>query len=85
MHERFGDELTNLGYNDHGDVSDEVAIRTPRPDLDAAFGMDEDGNMVPVSESEGPGPSRTDFRYTYQCEAQGNWTKKTGVGTPRTG
>jgi hypothetical protein len=73
----YGDELTKIAYNDHGEVSDELTTGMPRQDWGTEFGMDENGNMIPVSESEGPGPSRTESRYTYEYDAQGNWTKKT--------
>jgi hypothetical protein len=73
----FGDELTKITYNDHGDVSEEASVRIETPDWGTEFGMDEVGNMVPVSESKKPEPSQTETRYTYEYDAQGNWTKKT--------
>jgi YD repeat-containing protein len=73
----MGDELTKTAYNDHGDVSDEVTVSTPAPDLDAEFGIDEHGNMVPVTHPEAQDPSQNEVRYSYEYDAQGNWTKKT--------
>jgi hypothetical protein len=73
----YGDELTTTAYNGHGDVSDEVTIGMPMQDWGTEFGIDEDGNMIPVSQSKAPGPSRAETRYAYEYDAQGNWTKKT--------
>ncbi|HWR36234.1 MAG TPA: hypothetical protein VN622_10230 [Clostridia bacterium] len=73
----LGNEVTMIRYNDGGDVSAEESNRTPTPEMNAAFGVDEAGNMAPVSKSKGLGPSRTDVRYAYEYDAQGNWTQKT--------
>ncbi len=72
-----GDELTKTAYNDHGDVSDEMTVRIERPDWGAEYGMDEHGNMVPTSQPKAPDPSRYETRYTYEYDAQGNWTTRT--------
>jgi hypothetical protein len=73
----MGNELTKTAYNDHGDVSDEVTIGMDGPDWGTEFGIDEHGNMVPVSQSKRPDPSQNEIRYTYEYDAKGNWTKKT--------
>lgn len=73
----MGNELTKTTYNDHGDVSDEVSVSTPTPDFRAEFGIDEHGNMVPTTHPEAEDPSQNEIRYTYEYDAQGNWTKKT--------
>lgn len=73
----MGDELTKTAYNDHGDVSDEVTVSTPTPDFRAEFGIDEHGNMVPVTHPEAQDPSQKETRYSYEYDALGNWTKKT--------
>ncbi len=73
----FGNEITHTAYNDHGDVSDVISASQETPDWGAEYGMDEHGNMVPVSQPKQPDPSQNETRYTYEYDAQGNWTTKT--------
>ena len=73
----MGDEIIKIAYNIHGDVSDEVTVGMENPDWRAEFGMDEHGNMIPVTHPEAQDPSQNETRYSYEYDAQGNWTKKT--------
>lgn len=73
----FGDELTKLVYNDHGDVSEEVTVLAMSPDFGTVYGVDEEGNLVPESKSEVPGPTQNATRYSYEYDSHGNWTRKT--------
>ena len=73
-----GDTLTTITYNDHGDVSLETSVKTESPiSAGNEFRIDNDGNIVPASESTIPKPSRADTSYTYEYDAHGNWTTKT--------
>lgn len=73
----MGNALTKTAYNDHGDVSSEVTVGMGGPDWGTEYGMDEHGNMVPTTHPEAEDPSQNEIRYTYEYDAQGNWTKKT--------
>jgi len=73
----FGNEVTKKQYNDHGDVSEEETARTPTAEMGNEFSIDEAGNLTSVATSNGPGKSRTEVRYSYEYDAQGNWTEKT--------
>ena len=84
-----GDTLTTIRYNDHGDISEEITLETPRADLAGEFRIDEAGNPSPVSNSKAPERTRTETHYSYEYDAQGNWSKKTttsasGAGEPIT-
>ena len=72
-----GNVLTATTYNEHGDVSSEVNVAALKADVGTEYGMTEDGKMIPVSKGEVPPPSQSENRYTYEYDAQGNWTKKT--------
>jgi hypothetical protein len=72
-----GDEVTSIHYNDHGDVIDEVMVRTPNPEMRMEFSLDADGNMIPKGPPRDDTPTRSEGRYEYEYDAQGNWTKKT--------
>jgi YD repeat-containing protein len=71
-----GDEVTSIHYNDHGDVIDEVVVRTPNPEMRIEFSLDVSGDMVPKGPPRDEPPMRSEVRYEYEYDAQGNWTKK---------
>jgi hypothetical protein len=74
----LGDTLTSIAYNDHGDVSDEIAISTVAAEFSGReFQIDESGNAVPVSQPDAPERKRAETHYTYEYDAGGNWIKKT--------
>ena len=72
----FGDELTTIHYNDHGDIANEQTTTTPTPESSTEYGMDEAGHMSPVGKSKPPEPSQTEVRYQYEYDSHGNWTQK---------
>jgi len=73
----FADTLTKLAYNDHGDVSDEITVAAMGAQVGTVFGVDDEGNIVPESKSEVPGPVQNETRYSYEYDSHENWTKKT--------
>lgn len=76
----FGDELTRIAFNDHGDVSEEVTVLAMGPDFGTVYGVDDEGNVVPESKSEVPGPTQNETRYSYEYDSHGNWTRKATSG-----
>jgi hypothetical protein len=73
----LGDEVTALHYNDRGDVAEEETTRMQTAATLADYSMDDAGNMVATQKRKTPGPSRSTMHYTYEYDAQGNWTSKT--------
>jgi hypothetical protein len=70
------DQVTRIRYNDHGDVTDEVAIHTPTPEMLMEFSLDDAGAMIPKGPPRDSPPTHSELRYEYEYDAQGNWTKK---------
>lgn len=73
----LGDTVTTFTYDDHGSVTDELKVQTPDVQSTFEFQIDERGNMIPERQTRDASPQRTEARYTYEYDAQGNWTKKT--------
>lgn len=71
-----GDTSTTIKYNDRGDISEEITLERRQADVVGEFKIDDTGKRSPASTPSVPAQTRTETRYTYEYDAQGNWTKK---------
>jgi YD repeat-containing protein len=73
----FGDEVTIIKYNDHGDNASERTT-VMNPEAGRQYTVSEAGTMIPVGQPQAPQPPAVyETQYTYQYDAYGNWTELT--------
>jgi hypothetical protein len=72
----FGDAITTISYNDHGDISLERTAQQQPADTGVTYGLTKDGKMVPLTEPDVPPPTVYELRYEYKYDSHGNWTSK---------
>jgi len=77
----FGDEVTIMKYNDHGDKASERTTTIMNPEVGRVYSVTEAGTMLP----DGPPPPAQpptvyETQYIYQYDAYGNWTELTTAG-----
>ena len=72
----FGNEITTISYNEHGDVSLERTAQRQSQDMGIEYGLADDGKMVPTTKPNVPPPTVSEMHYEYVYDSHGNWTSR---------
>jgi YD repeat-containing protein len=76
----FGEEVTVITYNEHGDKASERTTTIMNPEAGREYGLTEAGTMIPVGQPRPAQPPATyETQYAYQYDGYGNWTEQTTV------
>jgi len=76
----FGEEVTVITYNEHGDKVSERTTTVMNPEVGREFRLTEAGTMIPVGQAQPAQPPATyETQYDYQYDGNGNWTEQTTV------
>lgn len=80
----FGEEVTVITYNEHGDKASERTTTIMNPEHGREYSLTEAGTMIPVGQPQpGQPPATYETQYAYQYDGSGNWTEQSTVARSR--